>query len=191
MYSVVNKSSISTFGGFLVGLAAFRLDLDEGQVSEDVGEYGTRSEVDSGLLDERFLPVLFFECALAGDTDLECSDVAQADDFPISQRVGDHVFECHKHGEHITLVYGTCLLDAFGHFAEADVAVGLHMGIKLRVGFKVARIDARGYGIGYVSCHSLVGFQGLCFVILHHRVARSIAEFKILSFMSAIRMVNL
>lgn len=34
--------------------------------------------------------------------------------------------------EHVALVNGTSLLDAFTHFTEVDVGIGLHMAIVLR-----------------------------------------------------------
>ena len=136
-----------------VSFAGAGLYLSEGEVAEDVGEDGTRTEVDAGLLDEGFLPVFLLEGALAGDTDLESAKVAQADDFSVLEGVGNHIFKGHQHCKDITLVHRTGLLDAFGHFAEVDVAVGLDMAVILRLGFTVARVDTRGYGIGYISCH--------------------------------------
>ena len=161
------KSLTGVFAfSLLVGLAAFRLYLDEGEVSEDVGEHSTRAEVDAGLLDEGFLPILFSDGALAGDADLKCSDVAQADDFASLKGFGDYIFERHEYGKYITLVYGTSLLDAFGHFAEVDVTAGLHMAVELRFGFAVARVDTRGDGVGYISCQSSCVFR-LVFVLCY------------------------
>ena len=156
--------------GFLVGLAAFRLYLDEGEVAEDVGEDGARAEVDAGLLDEGFFPFFFGHGTLAGDADLERADITQADDFASLEGFGDYIFEGHEHGKDITLVHGTSLLDAFGHFAQVDVAAGLHMAVKLRFGLAVARVDTRGDGVGYISCHSSCVLR-VC-VVFHHRLHR-------------------
>ena len=72
--------------------------------------------------------------------------------------IGDDIFEGHEHGKHVALVHGTGGLDAFGHLAEVDVARGLHMTVVLRSCVLVTRVDTRGYGIGYVSCHSSLDF---------------------------------
>ena len=81
-------------------------------------------------------------------------NITQADDFAFLKSVGDYIFQRHEHGKDITLVYGTSLLDSFGHFAQADVATGLYMAVEFRFAFTVARVDARGDGVGYISCHS-------------------------------------
>jgi hypothetical protein len=63
---------------------------------------------------------------------LESTQIAKAYDFAILNGIGYYIFEGYEHGIHIGLVDGTGGLDAFCHFAEADVATGLGLGIKFR-----------------------------------------------------------
>ena len=56
-------------------------------------------------------------------------------------------------------MHGTALLDAFAHFADVDVAAGLHVAVVLGRCVLVAGVDTGGYGIGYVSCHVLLSFE--------------------------------
>ena len=142
-----------------ISLGISRLYLAEGQVAEDTDERTARAEVDAGLLDERVRVVLLSFCALAGDTDLQSTQVAEADDFTTFEGIGDDIFQGYEHSEHVRFVNGTSLLDALGHFADVDVTRSLYVTVVLGSGFLVARVDTRGYGIGYVSCHSFLSFE--------------------------------
>ena len=55
-------------------------------------------------------------------TYLKGTEVAQADDFTTLQGVGDDIFERYEYCIDIRFMHGTSLLDAFGHFADVDVA---------------------------------------------------------------------
>ena len=149
-----SSPQFTTFLSLLVRLGVTGLHLGEGQVVEDTDDGRTRSVVDAGLLDERVGVVLFGHGTLRGDTDLQGTEVAKAHDFPTSEGVGDDIFQCHEHREHVALMHGTSLLDALCHFTKVDVARGLHVAVVLRSCFLVTRVDTRGYGLSYVSCHS-------------------------------------
>ena len=134
-------------GLFLVLLGVAGLHLGEGEVREHTHDSAARAEVDACLLDEAVVVVLLGYGTLRADADLHGAEVAQTDDFATAQGVDDDILQCYQHGEHVALVYGTSLLDAFGHFTEVDVAIGLYVAIILRSCFLVARVDARRYGI--------------------------------------------
>ena len=120
--------------------------------------FGTVVEVDASLLDEGVAEVLLGYRTLARDTDLQAAQVAQSHNFATLQGFGNHIFQCHEHGEYVAFVHGTSLLDAFGHFADVDVARCLYVSVEFRSRFLVARVDTRGYRISYISSHSLVKF---------------------------------
>ena len=148
-------AQVATFFRFLVGLGVAGLHLGEGEVVEHTHDGRTRSEVDTRLLDERVAVVLFGHGSLAGDANLKATEVAESDDFATLAGIGDDIFECHEHRIDVALMHGTSLLDAFGHFADVDVARSLHVPVELRGSFLVTRVDTRGYGVSYVSCHSV------------------------------------
>ena len=141
------------FGGFFLFLFVFHhaLHFGEVEVGDGVLEDGSRSEQDTGLLDERVIELVFGEGAFGADAHAEGSDVHEADDFTLLDGFGNHIFESHQYGVHIGLGYGTRLLDAVGHLADVDVAAGFHTAVEFRLGFAVTRVDSRNHGVVYGS----------------------------------------
>ena len=134
-------------GGFVLGV--LDAHFGEGEGSEGFGEYLAGTEVHLGTLDEALVVVFLGEGTLAVDGHLEGAEVAQTDDFAVLQGFGNHVFECHEDGIYITLVDGTGALDTFRHFADADIATGLSLGIIARRFVLVAWVTTRDNGVGY------------------------------------------
>ena len=92
-----------------------------------------------------FAEMAELKAGLAADADLEGTEVAQSDDFTALQGINNHIFQGEEYGLHIGLVYGTRLLDAFGHLTHVHIPIRLYSAVILRSCFLVTRIDSRSY----------------------------------------------